>query len=146
VLTGPVPIADRWLMSRCGLAVSGQRAGQVRQLGREQVVLVGAGEAGRGQRHPLTVRETAVLALLDTPASQHVFQAVAICRESGSGPVRAVSGNRSIYNTQSTPPGGISPDRRVRAPGPPGPSVALVVKTGPEFEAIEREQARRGNL
>jgi hypothetical protein len=34
----------------------------------------------------------------------------------------------------------------VHAPGPPGPSVALVVKTGPEFEAIEREQARRGNL
>jgi hypothetical protein len=34
----------------------------------------------------------------------------------------------------------------VHAPGPPGPSVALVVKAGPEFEAIEREQARRGNL
>ena len=30
---------------------------------------------------PRTVRETAALELSDTPASQHVFQAVAACRE-----------------------------------------------------------------
>ena len=34
---------------------------------------------------PRTVRETAALKLSDTPASQHVFQAVAACREGGTG-------------------------------------------------------------
>ncbi len=58
-------------------------------LGGEHVVLVGAGEARRGQRHPLTVRETAVPELLDTPGSQHLFQAVAACRKSAPGPRRA---------------------------------------------------------
>ena len=48
--------------------------------------MVGAGDADRGQRHPPTVRETAAPDLLDTPASQHVFQAVAACRKSRSGP------------------------------------------------------------
>ena len=41
----------------------------------------------------------AVPELLDTPASQHLFQAVAACRKSRSGPVRAGAENRSILDT-----------------------------------------------
>ena len=60
--------------------------------------MVGADDADRGQRHPPTVRETAVPELLDTPASQHLFQAVAACRKSRSGPVGRVPENRSILD------------------------------------------------
>ena len=45
--------------------------------------------ADRGQRLPLAVRETAVPELFGTPASQHLFQTVAACRKSGSGPAWA---------------------------------------------------------
>jgi len=83
---------------------------------------------------------------LDTLVSQHVFQTVAACRKPGSGPARAGVWESFDLQHAEHAPGGISPDRRVHAPGPPGPPAALVVKTGPEFEAIEREQARRGNL
>ena len=82
-----LPVQD--LPGRRHPGVPDQRAGQIRRLGAEQAVMVGADDADRGQRHPPTVRETAVPELLDTPASQHLFQAVAACRKSRSGPVRA---------------------------------------------------------
>src|SRR6266700_3011775 len=101
------------------------------------------GRSSRGLREgtvtPGTVEETTAPAgLIDTPVLQHVFQHPP-GRDRSAQPTEVDHvENRSIYNTQSTPPGGISPDRRVHTPRPPGPSVALVVKTGPEEETLRR--------
>ena len=65
------------LPGRGHAGIPDQRAGQVRRLGGERVVLIGDGEADRGQHHPATGRKTAVPQLSDTPASQHLFQALA---------------------------------------------------------------------
>ena len=70
-----LPVQD--LPGRGYAGVPDQRAGQVRRLVGERVVLIGDGEAGRGQHHPATGRKTAVPQLSDTRASQHLFQALA---------------------------------------------------------------------
>ena len=80
----PVQVSAR--KSTPGRTRSARRSGSPAQA---RAVVIGAGEAGRGRRHPLTVRETAVPEFLDTSASQHVFRALVTCRRSGSRAVRA---------------------------------------------------------
>src|SRR6266567_4365973 len=62
-------------------------------------------------------------------------------RPDGCRPRRGSAGYRCLrivrFATRRAP-GGISPDCRVHTPSPPGPSVALVVKTGPEEETLRR--------
>jgi hypothetical protein len=73
----------------------GPGSGQVRRLGREQVVVIGASYVGKSLRHPLTVWETAVPELFETRLLNTFSGQSPPAGNRDRGPAGRVSENRS---------------------------------------------------